>query len=101
MANKGHNSGLASDQLLAFIERIERLAEEKAVIASDIKDVFAEAKEQGFDTAAMRQVIKERKISAEERAEREAILDTYRHALGMLGDTPLGKAALDTVMTAG
>ena len=97
----GHNSTLDPDKLHAFITRIESLAAEKAELQGDITELFADAKEQGYDTAAMRQVIKERKLSREEREEREAVLETYRHALGMLSDLPLGEAALGNVLGAG
>lgn len=75
--------GIARDQLRAFIERIERLEEEKKAIADDIKEVYAEAKGSGFDTKAMRQIVRIRKQDRNERAEQEAILDLYMHALGM------------------
>ena len=74
---------VASGQLRAFIERIERLEEEKQTIADDIKEVFAEAKGTGFDTKAMRTIIRLRKKDANERQEEEAILDLYKAALGM------------------
>jgi uncharacterized protein (UPF0335 family) len=74
----------AKDHLKAFVERIERLEEEKKAIADDIRDVFAEAKGNGFDVKALRAVIKLRKQDADERREQEAILETYLHALGML-----------------
>ena len=74
----------AKDQLRAFIERVERLEEEKKAIADDIKDVFAEAKVHGFDVKALRAIVRMRKQDANERAEQEAILETYMHALGML-----------------
>lgn len=74
----------AKDQLKAFVERIERLDEEKKAIASDIKDVFAEAKVNGFDVKALRTVLRLRKQDDNERKEAEAILETYMHALGML-----------------
>jgi uncharacterized protein (UPF0335 family) len=74
----------AKDQLKAFIERIERLEEEKKAIADDIKDVFAEAKGNGFDVKALRTVLKIRKQDKDERSEQEAIVDTYLQALGML-----------------
>ena len=67
----------------AFIERIERLEEEKKAIADDIKEVYAEAKGSGFDTKVMRQIVRIRKQDRNERAEQEAILDLYMHALGM------------------
>ena len=72
------------DQLKAFVERIERLEEEKKTISDDIRDVYAESKAMGYDTKALRAVIRLRKQDANERAEHEAILDTYLNALGML-----------------
>ena len=80
---KVKTGGVAADQLRSFIERIERLDEEKAVLANDIKEVFAEAKMNGFDTPAMRQILKLRKMDKSDREEREAILDLYMRALGM------------------
>ncbi|SDR32244.1 DUF2312 domain-containing protein [Pseudovibrio sp. Tun.PSC04-5.I4] len=78
-------SGVAADQLRAFIERVERLEEEKKVIADDIKDVYAEAKGNGFDVKVMRKIVSLRKRKPHEREEEEAILDLYLHALGMAG----------------
>ena len=75
--------GVAGDQLRAFVERIERLEEEKKGIAEDIKDVYAEAKGNGFDVKVLRQVIRLRKQDRNEREEQEALLDLYLHALGM------------------
>lgn len=75
----------AKDQLKAFIERVERLEEEKKALADDIRDVYAEAKGTGFDTKAMREIVRRRKMDAAERQEQDAILETYMHALGMLG----------------
>jgi uncharacterized protein (UPF0335 family) len=75
---------IAKDHLKAFVERIERLEEEKKVIADDIKDVYAEAKANGFDTKALRTVVRLRRQDTEERKEQEAILETYLQALGML-----------------
>ena len=72
------------DQLKAFIERVERLEEEKKTIADDIRDVYAEAKGSGFDVKALRTIVRLRKQDIEERKEEEAILETYMHALGML-----------------
>jgi uncharacterized protein (UPF0335 family) len=74
----------AKDHLKAFVERIERLEEEKKTIADDIRDVYAEAKGTGFDVKALRSVVRLRKQDADERKEQEAILETYMHALGML-----------------
>ena len=85
--------GVAGAQLRSFIERIERLEEEKKTISDDIRDVFAEAKGNGFDTKVMRQVIRIRKKDAAERQEEEAILDLYLHALGMAPDTSVEEAA--------
>ena len=78
-----NTGGVAGAQLRSFIERIERLEEEKKAISDDIRDVFAEAKGTGFDVKTMRQVIKIRKQDKEERQEQEALLDLYMHALGM------------------
>jgi uncharacterized protein (UPF0335 family) len=74
----------AKDQLKAIIERIERLEEEKKTISDDIRDVYAEAKANGFDVKALRTIVRLRKQDADERREQEAILETYMHALGML-----------------
>jgi uncharacterized protein (UPF0335 family) len=75
----------AKDQLKAFVERVERLEEEKKAIAEDIRDVYAEAKGNGFDVKTLRVVVRLRKQDINERKEQEAILETYLHALGMLG----------------
>lgn len=77
------NVDLAVDRLRSLIERIERLEEEKKALASDIKDVFAEAKAAGFDTKAMRACIRLRKMNAADRDEQEFLLDTYRKALDL------------------
>jgi uncharacterized protein (UPF0335 family) len=74
----------AKDQLKAIVERIEHLEEEKKAIADDIKDVYAEAKSNGYDVKALRKIIRLRKQDKNERAEEEAILETYMHALGMI-----------------
>ncbi len=74
----------AKDRLRVFIERIERLEEEKAALTADIREVFAEAKSSGFDTKAIRTIIRMRKQDDHERMEQEAILVTYMHALGMV-----------------
>jgi uncharacterized protein (UPF0335 family) len=75
----------AKDHLKAFIERVERLEEEKKAITDDVRDVYAEAKANGFDVKALRTVVKLRKLDIDERKEQEAVLETYMHALGMLG----------------
>jgi uncharacterized protein (UPF0335 family) len=74
----------AKDQLKAIIERIERLEEEKKTISDDIRDVYAEAKGNGFDVKALRTIVRLRKQDESERAEQETILETYMQALGML-----------------
>lgn len=74
---------VAAGQLRAFIERIERLEEEKAALADDVKEVMAEAKGRGFDTKAIRTIVALRRKDAAERQEDEAILDLYKAALGM------------------
>jgi uncharacterized protein (UPF0335 family) len=74
----------AREQLRSFVERIERLEEEKAALAGDIRDLFAQAKSSGFDTKALRKILKLRKQDADERRDEEAILATYMHALGMI-----------------
>lgn len=74
----------AKDQLKAVIERIERLEEEKKTISDDIRDVYAEAKGNGFDVKALRTLVALRKQDANERQEAETILETYMQALGML-----------------
>lgn len=88
---------VAGDQLKSLIERIERLEEEKAGIAEDIKEVFAEAKANGFDTKVMKKLIAMRKKDYAERQEEEAILELYMQALGMLVGTPLGDYAVSKV----
>ncbi|MDO8838042.1 MAG: DUF2312 domain-containing protein [Parvibaculum sp.] len=78
------SNGIARDQLRSIVERIERLEEEKAALANDIKEVYAEAKGNGFDTKTLRQVVRIRKQDKAERQEQEAILDLYLSALGMV-----------------
>jgi len=75
---------LAKDQLKSIIERIERLEEEKKAISDDIRDVYSEAKGNGYDVKTLRTVVKLRKQDPNERAEAETLLETYLHALGML-----------------
>ena len=76
-------AGAAADQLKSFVERIERLEEEKRTTSEDIKDVYAEAKAFGFDVKILREVIRIRKSDKSEREEMEATLDLYMNALGM------------------
>jgi uncharacterized protein (UPF0335 family) len=93
--SEGHNSSAADERLRLLIERVERLEEEKKGIADDIRDVYAEAKAVGYDTKIMRQIVRLRKMKPDERAEQEAILETYKVALGMFADTPLGQATIE------
>ena len=76
-------SGFAAGQLRSLIERIERLEEEKAALTSDIREVYSEAKGNGFDAKIMRQVVRMRKLDKADRQEMEAVLDLYLSALGM------------------
>lgn len=76
--------GIAGEQLRSFIERIERLEEEKRALSADIKDVYAEAKGNGFDVAIMRQIIRIRRMDQDDVDEQETLLDIYKRALGML-----------------
>ncbi len=86
MASVALNNDAANatdNQLKLFIERIERLEEEKKGIADDIRDTYAEAKSQGYDSKIMRQIVRLRKLAPHDRAEMEALLDTYKAALGL------------------
>ena len=85
--------GIAGERLRSFIERIERLEEEKKTLAEDIKEVFAEAKGSGFDTKVMRQIIRIRRMDKDDLDEQETLLDIYKRALGMLPDLPESAAA--------
>jgi len=79
------NTGAVGEQLRSFIERIERLNDEKQAIAEDIKDVKAEAKAMGFDVKTLNEMIKLRAMDKADREEREHLRDTYAHALGVFG----------------
>jgi len=81
VSDAGHN--VTDDRLRLLIERVERLEEEKKGIADDIRDVYAEAKAVGYDAKIMREIIKLRKMKPDDRAERDAILELYKSALGM------------------
>lgn len=81
-AGIGHN--VAKDQIKAIIERVERLEEEKKAISDDIKDIYSEAKGNGFDVKALRTIVRMRKQDADERANQEAVLEIYMQALGMI-----------------
>lgn len=78
-------NSVAASELKAFIERIERLEEEKKALAGDLRDVYTEAKSQGFDTKVMRKIVAMRRRDHAERKEEEAIMDLYLEALGMEG----------------
>lgn len=82
MANVG---GIAADRLKSFIERIERLEEEKAALTADVREIYAEAKGSGFDTKVMRQIVRLRKMDEAARAEQEALLALYKRAIGLGG----------------
>ena len=84
-----------NNQLQALVERIERLEEEKKAISDDIKDVYAEAKGSGFDPKIIKKVIALRKKDGDKLREEQALIATYMDALGMLADTPLGRAAIE------
>jgi uncharacterized protein (UPF0335 family) len=88
----GSNS---KQQIRAFIERIENREREKKEASDDITAIYAEAKASGFDVPALRQLVRERKQDAQKMAEREAMVDLYRNALGDLASTPLGRAAVE------
>ncbi|MBV8737542.1 MAG: DUF2312 domain-containing protein [Alphaproteobacteria bacterium] len=87
--------GIAGDRLKSFIERIERLEEEKRVLAEDIKEVYAEAKGTGFDTKIIRQIIRIRKRDQDELDEEESLLKVYMRALGMLPEAGPQAAAAE------
>lgn len=82
MSGPGHNS-IAVDELRLLIERIERLEDEKKEMQLDIRDVYAEAKSRGYDTKTMRQIVRLRRMETHVRQESEAMLDTYKAALGL------------------
>lgn len=86
---------MTNNQLKSIVERIESLEADKAAIAEGIKDVYTEAKGNGFDTKILKQVIALRKKDAGKRAEEQAVIAVYMQELGMLADTPLGQAALE------
>ena len=77
------SGGIAADRLRSFLERIERLEEEKAGLTADIREVYAEAMGSGFDTKVMRQIVRLRKMDSADRQEQEALLEVYRRAIGL------------------
>jgi uncharacterized protein (UPF0335 family) len=90
----------AQNQLRQFVEQIERLEEEKKQLASDVRDKYTEAKAVGFDVKALRQIVRLRKKTNEERQEEESILEVYMHALGMLDTAPNTTSIADAMMAA-
>ena len=81
MSQIGHNSGIAADQLRAFIERVERLEEEKQALTDDIKEIYSEAKSAGFDTKIMRKVVARRKMDEADRNTLDEMIELYEGAL--------------------
>ena len=86
-----------NNQITSIVQRIERLEDEKSQIAEDIKDVYKEAKSNGFDPKIIKKVISLRKMDQAKRLEEQALIATYMDALGMLADTPLGRAAIKSI----
>ena len=86
---------MTNSQLKSIVERIEKLEDERAVLAEDIKEVYAEAKGNGFDVKILKKIIAMRKQDADKRREEQAVIAVYMQELGMLADTPLGQAALE------
>ena len=84
VTSEAPSTRFAKDQLKAIVERIERLEEEKKTISDDIRDIYSEAKGNGFDVKALRTIVRMRKQDADERAEQEAVLEVYLAALGMI-----------------
>lgn len=90
----GGSNGVDAGHLRSFIDRIERMEAEKAVIAEDIKEIYAEAKGTGFDVKILRKIIAIRKMDADEHRAQQDMIDLYMSALGDLKDMPLGQAAI-------
>ncbi len=86
-----------NNQIKSIVERIEQLEDEKALIAQDIKEVYLEAKGNGFDPKIIKKIVALRKQDAQKLKEEQALIATYMDALGMLADTPLGQAAIKSV----
>ena len=86
MAGRGHNSGFAAKALRSFIERVERLEEERASLGADIREVYSEAKGSGFDTKVMRIIVRLRKMDKAALQEQDAMVDLYRSAVGLNDD---------------
>jgi uncharacterized protein (UPF0335 family) len=88
---------MSNNQISSIVQRIERLEDEKSQIAEDIKEVYKEAKGNGFDPKIIKKVVSLRKMDAAKRLEEQQLIATYMDALGMLADTPLGRAAIKSV----
>ena len=86
---------MTNNQLQAIVERIEKLEDERSILAEDIKDIYLEAKSSGYDPKIIKKLVALRKKDPSKLAEEEALLDTYKAALGMSADTPLGRAAME------
>lgn len=84
MADQAVVGGVGADQLRSFVERVERLEDEKTEVQDQIKDVYAEAKNEGFDIKTMRQIVRLRKMKPHDRTEQEELLELYKSALGLL-----------------
>lgn len=91
----GDNGFVNAEALRGYVGRVENLHEQRDALNADIRQVYAEAKDAGFDTTTLREIVREQRMDTEARTARYAMLDQYRRALGMLADTPLGEAAMD------
>ena len=84
VSNKTKAGPISADRLKSFVERIEKLEEERRAIGGDVKDVYSEAKGVGYDVKTIRKIVSMRRMDAADRAEEETLLDVYKHALGMV-----------------
>jgi uncharacterized protein (UPF0335 family) len=91
----GDNGFVNAEALRGYVSRVENLHEQRDALSADIRQVYAEAKDAGFDTTTLREIVREQRMDGDARNARYAMLDQYRRALGMLADTPLGEAAMD------
>ena len=82
--SKPNKGAISADRLKSFVERVEKLEEEKKAIGKDITDIYSEAKGVGYDVKTMRKIVAERRLDPADRAEQDMLLDVYRHALGMV-----------------
>lgn len=92
--------GVAAERLQSFVQRLERLHDEKQEVADQITDVMKEAKSEGFDLPTIREILRLRRMKPTDRSEREELLEVYKAALGMLADLPLGVAAVEARLRA-